>query len=114
MQYGIAGNDLVRLQSLRTLDFCNAYAAGRVLDQRIVAVSLTENTRHLGAMAQNAASSGCLRIRRAFRKQGIQPFVVTIDIIEKVHSTVFLRDGGYVENKDRDLHRQVNLPIVFA
>jgi hypothetical protein len=115
VQYGTAGNDLIRLQSLRTLDFCNAYAAGRVLDQRIIAVSLTENTRHhLGAVAQNAASSGCLRIRRAFRKQGIQPFVVTIDIIEKVHSTVFLRDGGYVENKDRDLYRQVNLPIVFA
>ena len=56
----------------------------------------------------------CLRIRRAFRKQGIQPLVVTINIIEKVHSTVFLRDGGHVENKDRDLHRQVNLPIVFA
>jgi hypothetical protein len=60
------------------------------------------------------AGGGCLRIRRAFRKQGIQPFVVTIDIIEKVHSTVFLRNGGYVENKDRDLHCQINLPIVFA
>jgi hypothetical protein len=115
VQCGTAGNDFVRLQSLRTLDFSNAFAAGRVRDQRIIDVSLTENTRHhLGAVALNAASSGCLRIRRAFRKHGIQPFVVTIDVIEKVHSTVFLRDGGYVENKDRDLHRQVNLPIVFA
>ena len=69
---------------------------------------------NLRAVAQDAASCGCLRIRRAFRKQGIQPSVVTIDIIEKVHSTVFLRDGGHVENKDRDLHRQINLPIVFA
>ena len=69
---------------------------------------------NLRAVAQDAASCGCLRIRRAFRKQGIQPSVVTIDIIEKVHSPVFLRDGGHVENKDRDLHRQINLPIVFA
>jgi hypothetical protein len=55
-----------------------------------------------------------LRVRRAFRKQGIQPFVVTIDIIEKVHCTVFLRDGGYVQNEDQDLDLQVNLAIVFA
>ena len=63
---------------------------------------------------QRSGDCGSLRIRRAFRKQGIQPFVVSINIIEKVHSTVFLRDRGHVENQDWDLHRQVNLPIVFA
>jgi hypothetical protein len=41
-----------------------------------------------------------LRIRRAFRKQGVQPFVVTINVIEKVNCTVLLRDGGHVENEN--------------
>ena len=49
--------------------------------------------------AHNAPSRVYLRIRWAFREQGIQPFVVTIDIIEKVHSTVFLRNGGHVQGK---------------
>ena len=57
---------------------------------------------------------GQLWIRRPFCKQGVQPFVVTIDVIEKVHCTVFFSDCGDVEDKDRDLHCQINLPIVFA
>ena len=42
----------------------------------------------------------CLRIGEGFRKHSIQPFVVSIDIVEKVHSTIFLRDSGDVEKKD--------------
>ena len=44
-----------------------------------------------------------LWIRRPLGKEGVQSLVVTIDIIEKVHRAVFLRDRGYVENKDRHL-----------
>jgi hypothetical protein len=71
---------------------------------------------NLGAVAQNAASCGCLRIRRAFRKQGIQPSVVTIDIIEKVHSTVFLRDGGHVENKGDGVAIRLlaTVPVIYS
>jgi len=55
-----------------------------------------------------------LWIRRPFRKQRIQSFVVTVDVVEKVHCPVLLGDSSLVENQDRDLLREVNLPIVFA
>jgi len=39
---------------------------------------------------------------------------MTVDIVEKVHCTVFLCDCCHVQNKDRDLRRQIDLPIIFA
>jgi hypothetical protein len=70
--------------------------------------------RPVSGQLPKSSISRYLRIRGAFREEGIQASVVTIDVIEKVHGTVFLCDGGYVEKKDGHLRRQVNLPIIFA